>query len=311
MYNEDLKMAFINDCLSTRIKKNSISATTVNSVFNKTTLLFEKRYDTDAAFFFPEQILEMLKAKNSRSLPSLLNTLVILRKYSAYVHDVLGDCSPNYYEYITSDDLKECVSPVADEAILTREKITSLQSKMLNEVDKAILECLFIGIAGKNLEDLTYLDSTQVDYTTRTVVLTSGKIVGLTDRQIELLHNAFTEQESISYLGDNSASPVSGLGRLYKQRANTVPGDSLDKRFRWVQRRFMIWKDYFNMNVLTMKTVTLSGLVHSIKIGMAKTLLGPRDFLRTQEGYELARQYDYADSTHYVDVIYNRVKKYL
>ena len=89
-------------------------------------------------------------------------------------------------------------------------------------------------------------------------------------------------------------------------------GDTPDRRFRWVLRRFQIWKDHFGLEVLTMKSVSLSGLVHALKIALNETGYNPKDFLRTPDGINLAFQYDYdIASQHYVNVVYNRVKKYL
>lgn len=307
MYNESQKKEYIETCLWERIENKTLSLTSVNATF-KFTEEYEEQYGKDVAFFSEEELLTMLKAKGSRSLTSLQNTVSFLRQYASYV---LGPNLDNGYKGITKDKLQRCVAEEkAGKALLSREDVDSLQQKMLNAVDKAILECLFIGVSGKNLEDLTYLSQEQLDTESKTLTLTSGKVFHLSERQCQLLIDAFSETENVSYQGDQESVPVSGFGRLYKERCNVLSGDTPDRRFRWVLRRVVIWKDYFGLAVLTMKTIAMSGLVHELKQGMASTGLGLRDYLKTAEGKSLAQRYGYTSDAHYVDIIMDKVKKY-
>lgn len=307
MYNEAQKREYIESCLRERIDSKTLSLTTVNSIF-KFTEQYEKLYGKDVACFSEAEILDMLKDRGSRSLTSLQNTLTFLRQYTGYV---LGASSVNGYQGITKDKLQVCVAEdKMDMALLSREDVNGLQRKMLNAVDKAILECLFIGISGKNLGDLTSLCQEQLDSESLTLTLQSGKKVALSERQSQLLTDAFNELENISYQGDQKHVPVAGKGRLYKERCNVLSGDSPDRRFRWVLRRVVIWRDYFDLPVLTMKTITMSGLVHELKQGMASTGLALRDYLKTPAGKSLAQRYGYTSDAHYVDIILDKVKKY-
>lgn len=308
MYNQPMKAAFI----EMLFKDLTLSATMVNSIFKKTTMPFEVEYDKDVAYFSEDEIIHMLRAKGSRSLESLQNTVVILRKYADFVFAHENAYALNNYEFINKDILMGCLSDKAQKTILSRQDIDQIKAEMLNAVDKAILECLFIGISGKNLEDLTYLCEEQLDYSECQLRLKSGKVVSLTYEQCALLEAAFHETTSISYSGNHQETPVSGYGCLYKEKPNALPGDSPDKRYRWVLRRVVIWRDYFNLDVLTMKSISTSGLVHELKIALSKyDKMDLRSFLSSEEGLCLARQYGYGTNIHYVEVIYNKVKKYL
>lgn len=307
MYNERQKMEYIETRLRERIENKTLSLTSVNATF-KFTEEYEEQYGKDVALFSEEELLTMLKAKGSRSLASLQNMVSFLRQYAAYV---LGPSPNNGYKEITKDKLQCCVAEEkVEKALLSREDLDRLQRKMLNAVDKAILECLFIGISGKNLEDLTYLSQEQLDPERMTLTLTSGEVFHLSERQCQLLIDAFNETENISYLGDHERVIVSGNGRLYKERSNVLVGDSSDRRFRWVLRRVMIWRDYFGLPVLTMKTIAMSGLVHELKQGMAITGLALREYLKTPAGKSLAQRYGYTSDAHYVDIILDKVRKY-
>ena len=311
MYNEHYKTSFIEHCLKVRFDESKLSASMVYAIFRKTTAPFEVLYGKDVAFFSEEEILQMLAAKESRSLDSLLNTVTLLRQYADFVISTFSPGIINAFGNITKDKVSSCISAKATSALLTREEICNIQSQMLNEVDKAILECLFMGISGKNLEDLTYLSIEQLDIESQTLTLKSGKTVRLSEEQCTMLIAAFNESISISYGQSGQESPVSGVGRIYKEKLNSRPGDTPDKRFRWVLRRVVIWREHFNMDVLTMKSIAMSGLVHHLRTSLERTGLSLREFLRSSEGKQLALQYGYDSEAHYVEVIVNKVKKYL
>lgn len=303
MFNSQLKNDFYFDYISSR----KVSHTSIRATL-KLVESFEERFAKDASEFSRDEILSMLSAKNSRSLSSLQNTLSFLRKYTDYV---LGPASNNPYRSIKKSDLEQLIpNNESSHVILSRSDIDYLQANMYNAVDKAILECLFLGISGKNLSDLTYLSQNNLDIGTNTLTLASGISIFLSPWQSQLLDNAFKEVEEISYGAEHKTYEVVGYGRLYKERNNVLGGDTVDKRFRWVQRRVMIWKDFFNIPVLTMKTIALSGLVCELQSVLKFTGIELKEYLKTPEGMRLAMQYGFAKG-HYVDTIMDKVRPYL
>jgi len=292
---------FFREKLQSRIENGSLSATMVNTLFQDV-LKAEDKFGKDAAFFTVDEILEMLKAKESRSVGTLQNYVVILKQYADPINPM------NDYQLINKKMLAGCVArKKADGSLITREKLDEMQGKMLNAVDKAIMECLFIGIAGKNLEDLTSLCQNQLDSSTGVLTLASGKTVQLTQTQQAMLQAAFDETVLDSYGAEQKSSTVGGLGRLYKRKPNAQKPETADRKFRWVMRQFDIWCENFGYPYLTMKSVVTSGLVHELKLGMEQTGLSLRDYLKTDAGQKLAARYDYTNS-YYMDVIANKVK---
>ena len=102
---------------------------------------------------------------------------------------------------------------------------------------------------------------------------------------------------------------VEGKGRLYKERSNTRGVDSDDQKFRYFYRRIQIFRDYLDIAGLTMKNIQSSGLWHYLQLGMKETKLGIREFLKTERGERLAKQYGFSD--YYVDSIAQKYEQYI
>jgi hypothetical protein len=83
-----------------------------------------------------------------------------------------------------------------------------------------------------------------------------------------------------------------------------------ERKFRWVLRRMVIWREYFDIPVLTMKSVSLSGLVHAVKEGMKETNLNLRDYLKSEHGKQLAITWGFK-AFDYVNVIYEKVRWFI
>ena len=72
----------------------------------------------------------------------------------------------------------------------------------------------------------------------------------------------------------------------------------------------VIWRKYFNMPVLTAKSISTSGLVYEIKEALQNTELSLREWLKTKQGEEIARRRGFK-AVDYVDVLYESVVNYI
>ena len=290
--------------LRSRMNKGSLSATMIQSLFQHV-MKCEAEFGKEAADFSVNEILEMLRAKKSRSVGTLQNYVVILKQYADQINPM------NDYQRISKEMIEKCVAQdKVTLSIITREEMDDIQNKMLNAVDKAVLECIFIGIGGKNMEDLTSMSHEQLNSELGTLVVTSGKEFQLTPEQCDMLRAAFDEEVMTSYGVEQQSFPVGGKGKLYKRKPNAYTDETAERRFRWLQRQFAIWCEEFNRPHLTMKSVATSGLIHEIQKGMRKFDGTLRNYLRTNEGCELAKRYGYTND-HYVDIIANKVKGFI
>ena len=136
---------YIHENLRKRMEDGSLSATMVKALFQDV-MEFEVRFDKKAENFSVNEILEILRAKKSRSVGTLQNYIVILKQYADQANPM------NDYQRISKEMIEKCVAQdKVTLSIITREELDDIQSKMLNAVDKAVLECVFIGIGGKNM----------------------------------------------------------------------------------------------------------------------------------------------------------------
>ena len=298
MFNKAQKETFIKEYLRSKV----IAETSLYAIFKKTED-FEEKLNKDVSKFTRDEILDMLAKFKAKSINSLLNYTIVLKHYSRFVFGAVGT---NAYESIGKADVADMVDKNAN-ILLTREELDDVEVQLLNWVDKAIIELLWNGVTGKNMEDIY---SVSEDCVQGNILRVNEKEFPMTDRLRELLPKAFAETELMSYGNTMRVIEVNGKGKIYKERPNARGIDTPDIRFRWVYRKIQIFRDYLNMPGLTMKNIAASGLWHYLQLCMEKTKLDLRTFLRTKEGKELAMRYGFSES-YYIDNICQKYEQHL
>lgn len=298
MFNKAQKETFIKEYLRSKV----IAETSLYAIFKKTED-FEEKLNKDVSKFTRDEILDMLAKFKAKSINSLLNYTIVLKHYSRFVFGAVGT---NAYESIGKADVADMVDKNAN-ILLTREELDDVEVQLLNWVDKAIIELLWNGVAGKNMEDIY---SVSEDCVQGNILRVNEKEFPMTDRLRELLPKAFAETELMSYGNTMRVIEVNGKGKIYKERPNARGIDTPDIRFRWVYRKIQIFRDYLDMPGLTMKNIAASGLWHYLQLCMEKTKLDLRTFLRTKEGKELAMRYGFSES-YYIDNICQKYEQHL
>lgn len=297
MFNEAQKETFIKEYLRSKV----VAETSLYAVFKKTED-FEEKLNKDVSKFTRDEILDMLAKFKAKSINSLLNYTIVLKHYSRFV---FGEVGTNAYESIGKADVADMVDKDAN-ILLTREELDDVEVQLLNWVDKAIIELLWNGVAGKNMEDIY---SVSEDCVQGNILRVNEKEFPMTDRLRELLPKAFVETELMSYGNTMRVIEVNGKGKIYKERPNSRGIDTPDSRFRWVYRKIQIFRDYLDLPGLTMKNIAASGLWHYLQLGMKETGLGLREFLKTNKGEELAKRYGFGD--YWVDNIHQKYEQYV
>lgn len=298
MFNKAQKETFIKEYLRSKV----IAETSLYAIFKKTED-FEEKLNKDVSKFTRDEILDMLAKFKAKSINSLLNYTIVLKHYSRFVFGAVGT---NAYESIGKADVSDMVDKNAN-ILLTRDELDDVEVQLLNWVDKAIIELLWNGVAGKNMEDIY---SVSEDCVQGNILRVNEKEFPMTDRLRELLPKAFAETELMSYGNTMRVIEVNGKGKIYKERSNARGIDTPDIRFRWVYRKIQIFRDYLDMPGLTMKNIAASGLWHYLQLCMEKTKLDLRTFLRTKEGKELAMRYGFSES-YYIDNICQKYEQHL
>ena len=295
MYNQEQKEKFIEEYLRSKV----IAKTSLYAILKKIEP-FEEKHNKDVSIFNRDDILDMFAEFKAKSINSLLNYCVVLKHYSRWV---TGES--NAFESIEKADLVGFVNKDAN-ILLTREELDDIEAELLNWADKAIVELLWEGVAGKSMEDLYSVSQECVQ---GDILCINGKEYPMTERLKELLPKAFAEEETMSYGETSKIIEVYGKGRIYKERANMRGVDTPDSRFRYFYRRIQMFRDYLDIPGLTMKNIQSSGLWHYLQLGMEEKKLGLREFLKTKQGEILAKRYGFSD--YYVDNICAKYELYL
>lgn len=305
MYQKERKEEFIKDIMRSRV----IQKTTLTAIFRKSEQ-FEEKFNKDCCQFNQEEATEMFYGFKCKSIYTLLNNNTIMKMYSAFAEYYYNIKISKVYEQFTINDLKPCVAESKNK-LITREDLDDIKNQLLNVVDKCIVEALWEGISGTAMSDITGLHENQLDKKQKKLHLEDGRILSLTDELYQDLIGAFKQVEYMCYGETLRIKPMVGYGRLYKERDNAMGElDSEDRRFRWIYRKIQKFREHVGMPWLTMKIIQNSGFAHYLKIGMDKTNLTLKDFLKTNEGKELMNRYGY-QSQYAVDNVVHKYKDYV
>jgi len=305
MYNKERKEEFIKDIMRSRV----IQKTTLSAIFKKSES-FEEKFNKDCCQFNKEEAMEMFYGFKCKSIYTLLNNNTIMKAYSAFAEYYHNIQTEKIYETLTIEDLKPCVAESKNK-LITREDLDDIKGQLLNAVDKCIVEALWEGISGTAMSDITGLNETQLDNGNRRLYLENGRILNITDVLYEDLISAFKQIEYICYGETLRVKSMVGYGRLYKERDNALGElDSADRRFRWIYRKVQKYREHVGMPWLTMKIIQNSGFTHYLKLGMDKSGLAIKDFLKTEEGNELLLRYGY-ESKFAIDNVVHKYKDYV
>ena len=301
---------FITDYQRSRV----VAIASVRAVLNRA-LEFEKKFQKAFYEFTEAEVVEMYKRVDAISARSLQNTNLILKHAARWMlHNQKRDVD-NVYDKITKDLIQECVNvEKKDNLVISKEQLINIQNDLLNYVDKAILFLLFEGVGGPKLKELMFMDWDQVSRQDLKIYFKSGKIIDITPEDYELLHQAFQEDELMSFGTTSRVSKVKSLG-IYKARFNSLSDNDditnegdIERRYRYAQRRLMLISKDLGI-ALTSSGIQDSGFLHYIKEGMQNSELDFPEFIKTEECKALARRYDlYTDL--YVQIVKEKFFKY-
>lgn len=304
MYQSEMKEGFIESYLKSRV----VAKTSLYGLFRKLER-FETAINKDCSEFSKDEAIQIFAAFNSRSIYTLLNNVVILKAYCRYMQYYHKRNTTNIYEEITIEDLRPCVNEQASR-LLSREEVTEIEDNLLNFTDAAIVECLFAGISGESMRDITELDRTMLDKQNKCLIFPDGRVFDITDRLIDLLDKAFDEENYLCYGETLRVKKLIGKGRLFKDRDNAHAADSDDRRFRAVYRKIQVAREHVGIKELTMKTLAASGFLYCLKQGMTQTGLELKQFLKTELGNRLMDRYGY-NSEFRIDNVIHRYRQYV
>ena len=261
-------------------------------------LEFEQKFKKVFYKFTIDEVLTMYKSINAISDRSLQNVNLTLKHAARYILHTQKLGLANVYDDITKELIRSCVNTEKKESlILDRDDLTGIQNELLNWTDKGILEMLFLGAGSNWLKELTFFDISQVSRKEGLVYFKTGKILHITDAQYEIIKNACSETELISF-GETARISIVQSEGFYKIRCNALSANddihddaAVERRFRFIQRRLMLISKDLGVK-LTSGGLQTSGLLWHLRQGVAEAGMHFREYVKTQEALDLARRYD-------------------
>lgn len=300
----DIRSEFVKEYSRSRI----ISDTSLNSLLNRVAKI-EKDKNKDIIAFSEQEILDMYKCFNLTSVNTLQNYNNYLKAYCDFVIYKTNDGNNNFSN-INKDMLKTCINEdMRKNKYISYEQLQDIEAELLNFTDSAILECLWYGISGKELTDLTHLERSQVNKRRMEISFNDGRVIKIYQRLYDLLDKAFDEVDYMCYGEDIKVKRVEGKNQLYKVRDNAYK-DTDTVRFRWVYRKVMIIRDYVGLPNISMKSLQGSGMLHYIKKGMQDFNCDLREFLHTEDGAKIMEQYGFVNENR-VNTVYDKFAEYV
>lgn len=298
MYQSEMKEGFCESYLRSRV----IQKTSLYGLFRKIAS-YEEKLNKDACEFTRAEALSMYRWLKSRSVYTLLNNNVILKAYCAWRKYYHNNTIESVYEDITIEDLRPCIDMKASK-LLTREEVTEIEDSLLNYTDAAIVECLFQGISGYSMRDITELNEHMLDKQNKCLIFPDGRVFDITDRLCEILEKAFQEDTYICYGETLRTKKLIGKGKLFKERDNVHAADSDDRRFRFIYRKIQVIREYVGIKELTMKGLAAAGMAYYLRENMRTTGLNLKEFLQSPDGEELMDRYGYQSEFRIDNVIH-------
>lgn len=298
MYQSEMKEGFCESYLRSRV----IQKTSLYGLFRRIAP-YEEQLNKDVCEFTKDEALAMYIWLQSRSIYTLLNNNVILKAYCAWRKYYHGLTTESAYESITIEDLKPCVDANASK-LLSREEVTEIEDSLLNYTDAAIIECLFQGISGQSMRDITELNEHMLDKQNKCLIFPDGRVFDITERLCELLEKSFQEDVYICYGETLRTKKLIGRGKLFKDRDNVHAADSDDRRFRAVYRKIQVVREYVGIKELTMKGLAAAGMAYALRNHLMETGMELKEFLKSPSGEQLMDRYGYQSEFRIDNVVH-------
>lgn len=293
MFNEEVKAAFVDAYSEAReTVRYQIQSRVRLDGFFKRLGLYEQIFNKDCANFSVDEILQFYKDINAISVQVLLNYHTWLRQYTLFFNQTVHDEDENYgeYEHIGKDDIMACLSESRD-VFLSRGEILQIQNGV-SVLDAAIIECLWEGIEGRRMSDLTGISEDHIDE--HGVLRINGHTYSLSDRLQGLLDQVFEMDKE--YLTGSSARTFSVDISEYKGRLCKIEGDTEDKRYRWVIRKFKKISEDLALTDFNARIIKQSGLLDKLRQLMIENGWTFKQAVFSEEGKNILARYGFDTS---------------
>lgn len=266
-YNSNFKCSYIQD-VKDRYKYASQVEDNIGLLFRRVED-WEKDKEKDIYDWSVEEIIEFYKWLSTPSLESLMIMNNQYKLYAAFAlkNGMIRD-NQNHFDEIDLETLNTCVNyGLIKRQIITRKNLLDIltSSDVENISDQVIALAIFEGIGGKNMEELTALEPTDINIQTKEVSLISGRKFKISDK---LIAWCFESADEYNYY--NSMSKISNKSyllsdtRVIKRLSNSTV-DSVQQRHKTINRRLDHIKALTNCGAFAIGALRESGRLEMIR----------------------------------------------
>ena len=268
MYNKILKSNFIDD----REQNTNIPKTAFLNMFAKSEPM-EKELHKDVSLFSINEILELYKTVNTRSVDVLINLNSQFAMYATWcMSRNLIPTGINNFREITIEMLATCVNVLAMESgILSEEEIYSIIRRMQNDREKFFLLMLYETGKTKNFEHIFKAKISDFDFDNLKLHTSDGRVVDVSSYLCEIAASTDKELDYNSYLESADERVVTrkrkliDRGYIYKE-TDTAKSDNIQLKIS--RTRLGIKKGLAIIGVpawVNLKDFQNSGIINHVK----------------------------------------------
>lgn len=291
MYNEELKRRYIEE----QEKILSVSSRYLEVQFEHSEET-ENELDKDVSNWTVYEIVEYYKLANFSSYESLLCLNSIFSKYTQFcLENSLVVDNQNHYLEISKELLLNCVNKaMLEKKIVSDDDILGWVNELPNPSDQFALLFTYETGKSRNFIDILNAKPGDINREKKTIKLTSGNEVQLSDRLIAIIDECVEEKMyySITGKGEKKVSLVDE-GFIIKNYPNMRSAETLTEfaRGRNVYIRLCRIFDYIGHPWLNPNAIAESGKLHMIKERAGKLGMTQMEYLYSDKIKEVEYQY--------------------
>lgn len=264
MYNEEQKRRYLDNC------GNEESTIEIIEVLFNSVSKIEISNNKDICEFNLSEVLDLLKSTNSKSRQYLMTMCYTFEKYYDWClrNGIISDVNNKYATFNTSPIIKKLIPDEAISGKFFSRKvlIMDILPKLTDVINRYIVYSIFLGIHGKDFEELRNIKPNDLDRKTQEVSLITGRKVKVDTIWIKLMEAANEEE----VLVDGTKSAIRDDLKMFADSPYvlklTVRGGTNCMSVSVIRHRFSdtISKQTEN-EFITPKNIYFNGMINYVK----------------------------------------------
>lgn len=282
MYNQERKQRYI------KYKTSKTSVNNLNSIFNAAEH-FEVQSNKDLCDFTTDEIRRMYKLSNINSIDVLINRNSVYKNYTSWAQtEGLVIDNQNHYSEFDINMLDLYLNKNAlKQTIVDRETIFSWAERIVNPRDAFVLVCIFEFGKGDYFNDIVLARMKDIDLEEKTMKLTSGRTVKISDQLIYFAKKSNAADSIISANSERILYDDGSIMKRYGKAKDTVDPYYLGRAAYAALKRAL---EFFGVKI-SATNIMYSGIIDMIKRESEKLSISGEEYLKKYYS-DIEYQYD-------------------